>query len=433
MAAAPLTPSQIAIVKSTAPALKERGVEITTLFYRNMLAAHPELNEIFNATSQATGRQPRALAAAVLAYAAHVDDLGRLSAAVERIAHRHASLGVTADQYAVVGTHLLAAVAAVLGDAVVTPEVAAAWTAAYQALADVFVEREAQLYASFSAPAAATGDAGAGVGARGWAGWRRFRILRRAPESAEITSFYLAPEDGAGGALPLPRFRPGQYVSLRVFVPELGRLQPRQYSLSEAPRPDYYRISVRRDPGRDGGPPGLVSNRLHAAYGEGDVVELTHPAGEFFLDDADAAPGPIVLISAGVGVTPTIAILDSVVASPGPRRGRAVAWVHGAHSAADRAFGGHIRDIVAANPGVVDAAVFLSELRGGEVRGVDYDHEGRVDLGKLEPARLFLADPAASYYVCGPFGLMRDVRDWLLAKGVDAGRVHMEVFGTGDE
>ena len=114
--AAPITPSQIAIVKSTAPALKEHGVEITTLFYRNMLAAHPELNDIFSATSQTTRRQPRALAGAVLAYATYIDDLGKLSAAVERIAHKHVSLGVTAEQYAIVGAHLIPAVAAVLGE-----------------------------------------------------------------------------------------------------------------------------------------------------------------------------------------------------------------------------------------------------------------------------------------------------------------------------
>ncbi|KAK7752596.1 hypothetical protein SLS62_005365 [Diatrype stigma] len=425
---APLTPSQIAIVKSTAPLLKAHGVEITTLFYNNLLAAHPALRAVFSATSQATGRQPRALAAAVLAYAVHVDEPAALAAAVERIAHKHASLGVEAAQYPVVGEHLIAAVAAVLGDAV-TPEVADAWTAAYNSLAAIFVGREAQIYEAFDA------DSGAG----GWRGWRRFRVQRRAPESAEMTSFYLAPEDGR----PLPLFRPGQYVSLHVYVPELGCLQPRQYSLSDAPRPDYYRISVKREednPTEAGGGgavsvPGLISNRLHADYPEGATLELSHPAGEFFLDAS--SPGqssppaaPVVLISAGVGITPTISILNHIVASGSPRP---VAWVHGTHSSAVRAFGDHVRGVAAQHPNV-DTAVFLTEVQEGkDVRGVDYDHQGRVDLDKLEPGRLFLGDPAAEYYVCGPFGFMAGIKDRLVAKGVDAARVHMEVFGTGDE
>lgn len=264
-------------------------------------------------------------------------------------------------------------------------------------------------------------------------------MQRRAPESAEIISFYLVPEDGR----PLPLFRPGQYISLRVHIPELGCLQPRQYSLSDAPRPDYYRISVKREKPTEAGKavsvPGLISNRLHAEYPEGATVELSHPAGEFFLDASAAAePGPspstapVVLISAGVGITPTISILNHIAAS-GSGSQRPVAWVHGTHSSAVRAFRDHVRDVAAKHPNV-DTAVFLTEVqKDKDVQGVDYDHQGRVDLDKVEPGRLFLGDPAAEYYVCGPFGFMTGIKDYLVAKGVDAGRVHMEVFGTGEE
>ncbi|RYP08383.1 hypothetical protein DL764_001952 [Monosporascus ibericus] len=410
--APPLTPSQIAIVKSTAPALKEHGVEITTLFYKNMLAAHPDLKNIFNETSQTTGRQPRALAAAVFAYATYIDDLGKLSAAVERIAHKHASLDVLPEQYPIVGKYLIEAVARVLGPAV-TPDVADAWTAAYAQLADVFIGREAQIYND------EFGD---------WRGWRRFVIKKKVPESAEITSFYLAPEDGK----PLPPFKPGQYISLHMFVEELGYLQPRQYSLSDAPRADYYRISVKKEDGREAGIRGLISNRLHERYDEGDVIELTHPAGEFFVDPktegADVS-APLALISAGVGITPMISILNSTV---GAGSKRPVAWVHGARSSEVRAFGDHLRGIVEKNPHV-DATIFLSELQGKEVQGVDYHHQGRMDLDKLDAARLFLGDAKSQYYVCGPVKFMYDIKNYLASKGVDEDRVHMEVFGTGDE
>lgn len=123
--AAPLTSAQVAIVKATAPVLKEHGEEITSLFYRNMLDANPDLRNIFNMANQVGGAQPRALANAVFAYASHVDDIGKLSPAVERIAHKHASLNVQPQQYSIVGKFLLEAVATVLGDAC-TPEIAEA-------------------------------------------------------------------------------------------------------------------------------------------------------------------------------------------------------------------------------------------------------------------------------------------------------------------
>jgi nitric oxide dioxygenase len=143
--AASLTPEQIAIVKATAPVLQEHGNTITTVFYNNLLNANPELKNIFSLTSQTTGRQPRALAGAVLAYATYIDDLPKLRGAVERIAHKHVSLQVSAAQYDVVGRFLIQAIGQVLGDAA-TPDIVDAWTNAYGVLAGVFIGREAQMY-----------------------------------------------------------------------------------------------------------------------------------------------------------------------------------------------------------------------------------------------------------------------------------------------
>ncbi|KAH9886332.1 flavohemo protein [Xylariomycetidae sp. FL2044] len=411
---ASLTQTQIDIVKSTAPALKTHGSTITTLFYRNMLTAHPELNNIFNQTGQITGQQPRALAQAVFAYAQYVDDLAKLTAAVERIAHKHASLTVQPAQYQIVGKFLIEAVASVLGDAC-TPEIAEAWTAAYDALAHVFINREQQIYAAH----------------RGWKDWRRFKIQHKERESAEITSFYLVPEDGA----PLPPFLPGQYVSLRVSIPDMGCMQPRQYSLSDAPGGDCYRISVKKEAGKLVGTPGLVSNKLHDEYEEGDLVELTHPTGEFFVDAADRSTAPIVLISAGVGVTPMMSILNSLTKGhdsgpPGPRR---ISWIHGAHSSESRAFAGHLRKASEKNANI-RCTIFLTETKEGEVEGVDYHFRGRVSLPKLDPEMsLFLGTRGTQYYVCGPSAFMADVRQFLLDAGVGPDGIHLEVFGVGNE
>ncbi|KAI1407321.1 putative flavohemoglobin [Hypoxylon sp. FL1857] len=409
--AAPVSPEHIAIVKATAPVLKEHGVEITTLFYKNMIAAHPELKNIFSMSNQASGAQPRALAAAVIAYATYIDDLGKLKAAVERIAHKHESLNVQPDQYPIVGKHLIEAVATVLGDAC-TPEIGAAWTAAYAALADVFINREQQLYAAH----------------QDWQGWRRFRIQRKVPETPEITSFYLVPEDGK----PLPKFLPGQYISLQVFVPQMGHMQPRQYSLSEAPRSDYYRISVKKEKGKEIGVPGLISNLLHENYKEGDVLELTAPAGEFFVDPKDGEDKPIALISAGVGLTPMISILNSTVNAGSRRR---ISWIHGVHSTEVRAFNDHIRATCAKDVNNnISATFFVTSPQRRDVQGVDYHFAGRTDLSIVDQkSSLFLDNARAEYFICGPHAFMKEVERYLIDAGVGAERIHLEIFGTGDE
>jgi nitric oxide dioxygenase len=158
-----------------------------------MLKANPSLRNVFNNANQEHLEQPRALADAVLAYAANIDDLSPMIPAVELIASKHASLYVQPEQYAIVGERLIAAIGEVLGDAV-TPELADAWVAAYWQLAGILIKKEHSLYDNFE----------------NWRDWRDFRIAKKVKESDEITSFYLEPVGGG----PLPTFRPGQ-VRLR--------------------------------------------------------------------------------------------------------------------------------------------------------------------------------------------------------------------------
>jgi nitric oxide dioxygenase len=421
---AAVTESQIAIVKATAPVLQEHGVAITTVFYDNLLRENPDLHNVFSNSSQATGRQQRALAGAVLGYATYIDDLPKLAHAVERIAHKHVSLQVTPAQYDVVGKYLIQAIGQVLG-AAATPEIVDAWVAAYGALAAVFINREGEMYKANAADH--------------WTGWRKFRIVRKQPESSVITSFYLAPVDGT----PLPKFYPGQYVSLQVHVPELGYLQSRQYSLSEGPTPagEYYRISVKKeeaDATAGVSVPGLISNLLHARYAVGDEVELSHPQGEFYVDPADVSKEgvPAVLISAGVGATPLKAILDSLTTTTrgqAPAVKRPVSWIHSARSSAMQPFGDAVRQICRENENVT-ANVFLRNLGPDDKAGVHYEFgDMRLDLAKLDAQRdLFVGDARAEYFVCGPEPFMVDVRAALEAMGVERSRVFLELFATGD-
>ena len=140
-----LTPTQVQIIKSTVPVLAEHGGKITSKFYHDMLEAHPELKNVFNNTHQATGHQAQALAGSLYAYAANIDNLGNLSPALELICHKHASLFIRADQYEIVGKHLLETMKTVLGDAA-TPEILEAWGAAYWQLANIMIAKEDQLY-----------------------------------------------------------------------------------------------------------------------------------------------------------------------------------------------------------------------------------------------------------------------------------------------
>ena len=416
-AAAPaITPAQIAIVKATVPVLQQHGRTITELFYKNMLAAHPELRNMFNLNSQANGRQPQALAASVLAYASYIDDLPKLRGAVERIAHKHASLHVVPEQYAIVGEHLLGAIGAVLGDAA-TPAIVDAWTTAYGVLADVLTGREKSLYAEHA----------------NWVGWRKFRIARREVEAEGITSFYLAPVDGAK----LPTYQPGQYVSLQVYLPEHGVSQSRQYSLSTAPREagDYYRVSIKREEYEDVlvGGTGSISTLLFDRYQVGDEVELTHPQGEYFVDVADKTKeaAPLVLISAGVGATPNVSILESAV-QPGTTK-RPVSWLQASQTKAMLPFSEDVRRIQQEHPEQVSTHTWLRAIEG-DMTGVDFDHDNcRMDLSQVDKDKdLFAGNAAAEYYICGPERFMMDTRRTLESMGVDRDRIRLELFSTGD-
>ena len=203
-----LSTKSAAVVKATLPVIGAAIGDITPVFYQRMFAAHPELErDLFNRGNQAQGDQQSALAGAIAMYATLlVADDGRDPVEVlARIAHKHASLGITEDQYPIVHEHLFAAIVEVLGDAV-TPEVASAWDEVYWHMAGALVTIEKRLYAD-------TGVADGDV-------WRTLVVRRRLQESPDTVSFVLGTADHST----LPKARPGQYVSLQVTLP--GRRPP---------------------------------------------------------------------------------------------------------------------------------------------------------------------------------------------------------------
>ena len=216
-----------------------------------------------------------------------------------------------------------------------------------------------------------------------------------------------------------------------------------RYSLSDAPNPNHYRISVKREQGvptqtpsgtvdtAQSAHPGMMSNLLHATVNEGDTIELAFPFGEFFLDSSSA---PVVLLSAGVGLTPMLSMLNTLVRDDSESQAqakRAVSWVQAVRNGRVHAFKAHIASVATAHPEQVRKTVFYSEPSPDDVLGKDYDVRGRLDLDKVDREMLRLDDATAQYYVCGPEEFMADMFKGLKARGVDSTRIHAEVFGAG--
>lgn len=407
-----MTPEQIRIISQTVPVVQQYGETITTEFYKDMLNVHPELNKVFNSTNQKTGHQAKALAAALYAYAANIENLEVLGPTLELICQKHASLYITPDQYEIVGKFLLKSMQNVLGDAF-TVQVRDAWASAYWQLASLMIKKESALYDQ----------------SPDWNTWQQFRIERIVAESTEIKSFYLGPVNRK----PLPTFTPGQYISIRLNVPRLGYIQARQYSLSDKPNSNCYRISVKREDGpriiseapETEDTSGYVSNLLHEMK-VGDEVQISHPRGDFFLHD-EKATNPVVLIAAGVGITPLLSMFTQIVENMDQIH-RKVHIIHASRNSASRAFKDTIEKLSGRHSNI-KATFFVENLDSGEG---DRAYIGHVDLLRLHAQNdLFLNDPDTEFYICGPPPFMQSLRDSLLQLGVGQTRIMMELFGTG--
>lgn len=422
-----ITTEQMELVKATVPVLRENGVALTEYFYKRMLQNNPHLKETFNMGNQRSGAQAKALAGAVLAYAENIEDPSTLAPVVELICHKHVSLNIQAPDYDIVGENLLHSISEVL-NIPMDDKLIGAWAAAYGQLADLFITTEKNLYEKQSK---AEGS---------WLGWRNFRVDRKVHENGEIISFYLMPEDKKS----LPKFKPGQYITVRVLVPELGIKQPRQYSLSDSPTGKYLRISVKReDPRTEGQGPGYVSSTLHNNVKERDIIEVSAPTGNFFLVNPDKNN---VLISAGIGLTPMLAMLNQILTyntTPGNKHSvwskllspfmhhdknrNLISFIHAARNQEVHAMRKEVRNLAKSNSNLKIFTAYET-VSSNEVLGEDYQMAGRLDL-KQVPASLLPKD--ADYYLCGPVPFMQQQNATLLELGIPQSNIHSEAFGTG--
>ncbi|MGW1620632.1 globin domain-containing protein [Streptomyces sp. NPDC002172] len=385
-----LSAESAALVRATLPAVSGALDEITTRFYATMFHDRPELLDgMFNRGNQASGGQRRALAGSIAGFArALLESPGtRPDRLLSRIAHKHAAVGVTDDQYTIVHKYLFGAIAEVLGDAV-TPEVAAAWDEVYWLMAGALISREALLYQ----------DAGVQPGGI----WRPWTVVGRRTETPDVVSFLLRPADGER----VPRARAGQYVSVRVCLAD-GVHQLRQYSLSSDPGDGLRRITVKRD--------GEVSGLLHDTVHEGDELLLSAPFGDVFLDDPVDSTTPVVLVSAGIGCTPMTGILAHLA---GLRSIRRVLVLHADRSPAEHALRAETHDLVGR----------LRNARADFWYENPTPEEPDARSGRMDLSGIRLPDNA-TVFLCGPLPFMRDVRGQLLRAGVPARCIRYEVFG----
>ncbi len=288
-------------------------------------------------------------------------------------------------------------------------EIIDAWAIAYGEIAKVFIAIEEHLREEVQSQ-------------QGWEGYKRFIIEKKTEESQVITSFYLKPEDG----MPLPDFKPGQYISVKLSaIPGETYTHIRQYSLSDAPGKDHFRISVKKESALAEHPDGVVSNYLHETVNQGDVVEISAPAGEFILDK-DEQTKPLVLISGGIGQTPLMSMLKwSAEHTPE----RPVIWVHAAVN-------GETHALVEEALAVEDRNEAVQTYFCYEKPSVsDMEHPlfmktGYIDENWLED---IIPNKQADYYFCGPKPFMKAIYSILRNWNIDEQSIHFEFFGPQDE
>ncbi|MBP8197099.1 MAG: 2Fe-2S iron-sulfur cluster binding domain-containing protein [Chromatiaceae bacterium] len=260
------------------------------------------------------------------------------------------------------------------------------------------------------------------AGPTAWVGFRPFRVTRKAIEdqAKSIQSFYLESEDGQ----PLPSFQPGQFLTFSLDISTAtGELEPiiRCYSLSDAPHPDYYRISIKRVPAPPGSqfPPGRSSNHLHDHIEVGDLLQARAPAGHFHLDRGDA---PVVLVAGGIGITPLLSMLNWSLAE---QPGREIWLFYGVRNSRELIMKAHLETLAAAHPNFHLRICFSDPLPEDQVNR-DYQHQGRVGVALF---RLELGLKPYHFYVCGPTPLMETLIPALEDWGVPAARILFEAFG----
>ena len=251
-----------------------------------------------------------------------------------------------------------------------------------------------------------------------WNGWRKFQVVRKSKECADVVSLYFAPHDRKK----IPSFYPGQFLTFQVRIPGMPQGVIRCYSISDAPKEKYYRISVKRVPAsKPGLKAGLVSNYFHDHLQEGEIIDLKPPGGSFYLDLASRTP--VVLIGGGIGVTPLLSMVNALT-QRGPLNRET--WLFlGVKHGEENFRRQHLLKLASDHENLHIRFCYSNPLPN-EKEGTDFHHGCRVSADLLKSV---LPSNNYDYYLCGPPPFMESITRGLREWGVPDAAVHFEAFG----
>ncbi|HFE5109725.1 TPA: globin domain-containing protein [Staphylococcus aureus] len=372
-----LTEQEKDIIKQTVPLLKEKGTEITSIFYPKMFKAHPELLNMFNQTNQKRGMQSSALAQAVMAAAVNIDNLSVIKPVIMPVAYKHCALQVYAEHYPIVGENLLKAIQDVTGLEEHDP-VIQVWAKAYGVIADVFIQIEKEIYDQMM-----------------WIGFKPFKITNIKQESEDIKSFTVETEE-----YDFSEFTPGQYITVDVSSDKLPYRAKRHYSIVSGEK-NHLTFGVKRDVTTEH--EGEVSTILHDEIKEGDMINLAAPVGGFVLENTTE---PQLFLGSGIGVTPLVAMYEAASA-----KGLDTQMVQVAENEQHLPFKDNFNSIASH----YDNAKLYTHLK---------DKQGYIGTEELQA---FLANKP-EIYICGGTKFLQSMIEALKSLNYDMDRVHYETF-----
>lgn len=385
-----LTPEQIALIKSTVPILEQAGETLTQKFYTKMIGGYDEVKPFFNQTDQKLLRQPKILAFSLLQYAKNIEDLTPLLGFVQQIVAKHVGLQVKAEHYPIVGTCLIETMGELLPPDVCTKDFVEAWSIAYGNLAAILIDLEAKQYAQ-----------------EPWQDFKEFKVTKIEDENAEVKSVYFTPADGSN----IGAAKPGQYVCLRWKTPDSEFEKSREYSISQIPKDNEYRISVRRLPD------GIVSGFIHETLKIGDILKVAPPNGNFVYEKK--AP-VLTLLCGGIGITPFIPIILAALADGVEK----INLLYSNRSDESRAFGSYLSQLSKTNPGKLNIIEYFSEGHKASIEGAQV-FDRALELSDLDA----YVSNGEDVYLLGPRPYMKTIREYLGKKNID---VKFEYFGPYD-
>nr|6O0A_A Chain A, Flavohemoglobin [Malassezia yamatoensis] len=375
------------VIQATLPVIAERIPHITPVFYGDMLQARPDLLDgMFSRSAQRDGTQARALAGSIAIFAQWILQHPNTfpEEMLSRVANKHASLGLQPDEYDTVYKYLFGAIAKDLGDAA-TPDIVEAWTEVYWLLARALINLERKLYAQ---------QANNIVRAK-------FKLVKRTQVTKDVVDMVFEPADNTA----MTPGKAGQYISIYARTSD-GLLQPRQFTLLPSEETQR-RIAIKLDPHGE-------MTTIFQNQEVGALLDISNPYGDMTLETLETDPNsPLVLICAGIGVTPVLAFVEKLAAQKSERE---VMIIASSRSLAEAPLRGEL----------LERAKELKKAKVlyGTTQEKDGDFVGRIDVSTLDiPAN-------ASVFLCGPLKFMQEMRSHLVEAGIAKHKIFYEIFGT---